>query len=271
LGAAYYFIPKVLGRPIHSYHLSLVGFWGLAFFYSQVGGHHLIGGPVPQWFVTISIVQSVMMCIPVIAVAINQHMTVIGNFSALKHSPTLRFIVIGTMLYTLASVQGALESLRSINTITHFTHYTIAHAHLGLYGFFSFIMFGSIYFVMPRITQWEWPYPVLISWHFWLVVVGFFIYVVWLSIGGWLQGLLMLDATKPFMDSVAVTLPYLKARSIGGSLMTLGHTIFAVHFFLMIFHKNIDRLPQAGFTDIPWFLKQVQKLRSYIAHSGVKS
>ena len=49
LASVYYFLPKVIGRPIQSYNLSLLGFWSLAFFYSQVGGHHLIGGPVPEW------------------------------------------------------------------------------------------------------------------------------------------------------------------------------------------------------------------------------
>jgi cytochrome c oxidase cbb3-type subunit 1 len=233
LAASYYFIPKVIGKPIHSYNLSLLGFWSLAFFYSQVGGHHLIGGPVPSWLITISIVQSMMMVIPVFAVAVNQHMTVLGNFRALAYSPTLRFIVLGAMMYTAASVQGSLEALRSVNTVTHFTHYTVAHAHLGLYGFFSMVMFGSIYFIMPRVMNWEWPYPKLISLHFWLVLVGFAIYFIWLTIGGWLQGLAMLDEKTPFMQSVALTLPYLKARSIGGGLMTLGHLIFAVHFFAM--------------------------------------
>ena len=52
------------------------------------------------------------------------------------------------------------------------------------------VMFGSIYFIMPRVMNWEWPYPRLISLHFWLVVTGFAIYIIWLSIGGWLQGLL---------------------------------------------------------------------------------
>ena len=233
LAASYYFIPKVIGKPIHSYNLSLLGFWSLAFFYSQVGGHHLIGGPVPSWLITISIVQSMMMVIPVFAVAVNQHMTVLGNFRALAYSPTLRFIVLGAMMYTAASVQGSMEALRSVNTITHFTHYTVAHAHLGLYGFFSMVMFGSIYFIMPRVMNWEWPYPKLISLHFWLVLVGFAIYFIWLSIGGWLQGLAMLDEKTPFMQSVALTIPYLKARSIGGGLMTLGHLVFAAHFFAM--------------------------------------
>jgi cytochrome c oxidase cbb3-type subunit 1 len=94
-------------------------------------------------------------------------------------------------------------------------------------------MFGSIYFIMPRVMSWEWPYPKLIALHFWLVLIGFAIYFIWLSIGGWLQGLAMLDEKTPFMQSVALTLPYLQARSIGGGLMTLGHLIFAVHFFAM--------------------------------------
>lgn len=238
LAAAYYFIPKVLGRPIYSYHLSLLGFWSLAFFYSQVGGHHLIGGPVPTWLVTLSIVQSVMMVIPVIAVAVNQHMTVLGHFRALRYSPTLRFIVFGAMMYTLASVQGSIEALRAVNTVTHFTHFTVAHAHLGLYGFFAMVMFGSIYFVMPRILEREWPSAKLISLHFWLVVVGFAIYFIGLSIGGWLQGVAMLDAKRPFIDSVTLTLPYLESRSIGGSLMVLGHLVFAGHFFWMLARRN---------------------------------
>ena len=249
LAAAYYFIPKVLGTPIYSYNLSLLGFWTLAFFYAQVGGHHLIGGPVPTWLITLSIVQSMMMIVPVFAVAVNQHMTVLGHFRALRYSPTLRFIVLGAMMYTLVSVQGSIEALRSFNTITHFTHFTVAHAHLGLYGFFAMVMFGSIYFVMPRVLGREWPYAALISLHFWLVIGGFAIYFIGLSIGGWLQGLAMLDAKQPFMASVAVTLPYLQARSLGGGLMTLGHLVFGTHFLLMMFSQKTDeaRATRFGF------------------------
>lgn len=233
LATVYYFLPKILGRPIQSYNLSLLGFWALAFFYGQVGGHHLIGGPVPEWMVTLSIVQSVMMLVPVLAFSTNQFLTLRGTLAAIPHSPTLRFIALGGLMYTVSSIQGSFEALRSINTITHFTHFTVAHAHLGLYGFVTMVMFGAIYFVMPRITAWEWPYPELIEWHFWLVVVGFAIYFVALTTGGVLQGLAMLDASRPFMDSVTVTLPYLAARSVGGMLMTAGHLVFAFHFAAM--------------------------------------
>lgn len=233
LAAIYYFLPKVIGRPIQSYNLSLIGFWALAFFYGQVGGHHLIGGPVPEWLITLSIVQSVMMFVPVLAFSVNQHLTMRGHFVALRHSPTLRFIVLGGMMYTLSSVQGSFEALRAVNTVTHFTHFTVAHAHLGMYGFVSMVMFGAMYFSMPRIVSREWPFPSLIALHFWLVVIGFAIYFVTLTIGGLLQGFRMLDETQPFIESVRVTLPWLQGRSIGGLLMTLGHLVFAGHFVAM--------------------------------------
>lgn len=241
LAAAYYFIPKIIGRPVYSYSLSLLGFWALALFYSQVGMHHLIGGPVPTWLVTLSIVQSVMMFIPVLAVAVNHHLTVAANFRLLIYSPTLRFVTLGAMMYTFASVQGSMEALRSVNTITHFTHYTVGHAHMGVYGFVSFVMFGSIYFVMPRLMGWEWPYAWAIAVHFWLVFVGFGIYFWSLTVGGWLQGLAMLDPARSFMESVRLTLPYLEARSIGGALMTLGHLVFATHFLIALRREGPER------------------------------
>ena len=242
LASVYYFLPKVIGRPVQSYNLSLLGFWGLAFFYGQVGGHHLIGGPVPGWLVTLSIVQSVMMIVPVAAFTVNQYQTLQGHLSALRHSPTLRFIGLGGLMYTLSSVQGSLEALRSINVVTHFTHFTVAHAHLGLYGFVTLVFFGSIYFIVPRITGREWPSQHLIAAHFWLVTTGLAIYFISLSIGGWLQGMAMLDAGKPFMESVRLTLPYLQARSIGGGLMVLGHLVFVSHFLMLVF----GRAPAVG-------------------------
>src|SRR5690606_22678137 len=123
-----------------------LGFWTLAIFYNWAGSHHLIGGPLPAWVVTVGIVASMMMFVPVIAVAINHHMTMVGHFGKLRQSPTLRFIVFGGMSYTLVSVQGSLTALRTLNRATHFTHYTIAHAHLGVYAFFTMTMFGVMYY-----------------------------------------------------------------------------------------------------------------------------
>jgi cytochrome c oxidase cbb3-type subunit I len=175
-----------------------------------------------------------------VAFTVNQHQTLKGHLQALRWSPTLRFIGFGGLMYTASSIQGSYEALRSVNVVTHFTHYTVAHAHLGLYGFVTMVFFGAIYFIVPRITAKEWPSPALIAAHFWLSAIGITVYFVSLSIGGWLQGKAMLDASRPFMESVALTLPYLKGRSIGGALMVAGHLVFVLHFVRLL----LDRAPR---------------------------
>ncbi|AVO48404.1 hypothetical protein C6568_03400 [Melaminivora suipulveris] len=255
VGAIYYFLPKIIARPVRSYNLSILGFWTLAFFYAQVGGHHLVGGPVPGWLVTLSIVQSMMMIIPVAAFSINMAGTMWGRTHLARYSPTLRFMMFGGLMYMLSSVQGSFEALRSINQVAHFTHFTVAHAHLGAYGFVTMVLFGAIYFMMPRVLHWEWPYPRLITLQFWLAAVGILIYFVGLSYGGWLQGQYMLDATRPFMDSVNVTLPWLKSRSVGGALMVASQIIFVGHFLAMVLRFGPERTGAALFS-----LRRAQKL-----------
>jgi cytochrome c oxidase cbb3-type subunit 1 len=241
LASAYYMIPKVIGRPIHSYYLSILGFWSLALFYSWNGMHHLIGGPFPAWMISASVVASVMMFIPVITVAINHHMTMRGNFAGLKWSPTLRFTVFGAICYTAVSFQGSTMAIPSLNTLTHFTHYTIGHSHLGLYGFFSMIMFGAMYYIVPRLVGWEWPSASLIRWHFWLAAIGILLMFASLTIGGIIQGLALYDPAVNFMNSMFLASPFLWVRGVSGILMTAAHVIFAVHFVMMLLHLGAQR------------------------------
>lgn len=235
LATAYYMIPKVIGRPVHSYHLSFIGFWTLAFFYAWNGAHHLIGGPVPAWIVTASVVASVMMVIPVCTVAINHHITMKGHFHLLKYSPTLRFVVFGAMAYTLTSLQGSMMAVPYINKTTHFTHYTVGHAHIGLYGFFTMVMFGAMYYIVPRLVGSEWKSARLINIHFWLSAAGILLMFGVLTLGGWIQGVLLNDASWNFSEITQITIPWLRGRSLSGAMLTIAHLVFAFHFMLMIF------------------------------------
>lgn len=238
LGVIYYLIPKIIGRPIYSYWLSLLGFWALAFFYSLNGMHHLIGGPMPSWMLATSITASIMMFIPVLAVGVNQHMTVVGRFGAMRYSPALTFIVLAAMSYTAVSLQGIMTALVEVNRTTHFTHWTIAHSHVGVYLFVTFTLFGALYYMLPRLVGREWPSMHLIRWHFWLTALGMVIYVVALGIGGVLQGLNLLDPAKPFQAAVEATLPYLWIRSGAALMISLGHLIFMYHVYLLLTRKG---------------------------------
>jgi cytochrome c oxidase cbb3-type subunit I len=251
VGAAYYLIPKVIGRPVYSYYLSILGFWALALFYSWAGMHHLTGGPIPAWMVTASTVGSMMMFIPVSAVALNHHMTIMGHFKELRYSPTLRFVVFGALAYTCVSFQGSVEALRWYSEVAHFTHHTVGHAHLGGYGFFTMIMFGSMYYIVPRLTGWEWSSSRLIRIHFWCTSIGISIYFVGLSIGGWFQGLALINPNIEFISIVKYTRGFLASRTLGGSLIAIGHLAF-----IILFVMNLLRIGKAR-TQATYFQKKV--------------
>lgn len=239
LASIYYFIPKIIGKPVYNYSLSVLGFWSLALFYNWNGMHHLVGGPMPAWLITVSVVASIMMTVPVITVAINHHFTMWGSFHLLKESPVLRFMVFGGMSYTVTSLHGILLALRSVSEVTHFTHSTIAHAHQGMYAFFTMIMFGAIYYIMPRLLKVEWPSARLISLHFWMAALGITLYVVPLTIGGTLEGIAMINPDIPFVDPVkysvvSLTIPYLQIRSASGIMLFVGHIAFGINFLWIL-------------------------------------
>lgn len=253
IAAAYYLIPKVIGKPVHSYHLSLLGFWSNAIFYNWAGTHHLTGGPLPAWTITIGVVGSMMMFIPVITIGINHHMTMLGSFHLLKTSPTLRFAVMGSMVYTLASFQGSLESLRSHQEITHFTHYTIGHVHFGMYGFFAPLMFAMMYYAMPRLTGNEWSSARLIRIHFWCTFFGMLLYTAAMCWAGINQGKMMNDPKIPFLAIVAYTKPYLWLRTVAGLILLGGTIAFIVNFVRIVgFHKLKFATPTLLNTERNW-------------------
>jgi cytochrome c oxidase cbb3-type subunit 1 len=169
---------------------------------------------------------------------VNHHMTMVGHFGALRWSPTLRFVVFGAMSYTLVSLQGSLTAIRAVQRVTHFTHYTIAHAHLGMYAFATMMMFGSIYYMVPRVIGREWPSAALIRVHFWGSARGITLYFVALTVGGIEQGLNLQNAEMPFLEVVRRTIPYLHTRTFAGILITIGHVAFAISLVRVLVGKT---------------------------------
>ncbi len=235
LGTAYYMIPKVIGRPIYSYHLAAIGFWTYALFASWTGMQRLVDGPFPAWMVTASIAAMILSIIPVATVGLNHHMTMRGHFPLMRYSPTLRFTVFGAIAYTAFSVVGILISLRSAAAYVHFTQASVAYSHMGLYAFFTMIMFGSMYYIVPRLVGREWRYAAMIKLHFWSSAYGIGLMVTMLLVGGLMQGIALNNPGLSFIESTQSVLPYLRGRSLAGLLLAVSHFVFAYHFGLMLF------------------------------------
>jgi cytochrome c oxidase cbb3-type subunit 1 len=127
-----------------------------------------------------------------------------------------------------------LISLRSIAAYVHFTQASIAFSHLGLYAFFTMVMFGAMYYIVPRLVGREWRYASLIKLHFWASAYGIGLMILMLLAGGLTQGTSMENPSLVFTESTESVLPYLRGRSLAGLLLTASHFIFAYHFGLML-------------------------------------
>lgn len=231
LGLTYYFLPKLLNKPIYSYSLGVLAFWTQMLFYTMLGAHHFVYSPVPWWLQTVAIVFSVGMFVPVFAGTGNFLLTMKGNFNTISRSYSLPFILVGVIFYFLASTQGSFQAFRSLNLIWHFTNYTVAHSHLAMYGFVAFLIWGGLYALLPRLTGKE-PPQLWVGIHFWFSLIGLLIYGLSLMIGGTLQGLSWLSGSA-FIDSVTLMAPYWLWRAIGGTLMFLSHLVFAANIWSM--------------------------------------
>lgn len=243
LGLTYYFLPRLLNKPIYSYSLGVLAFWTQMVFYTLIGAHHFIYAPIPWSLQTVAIIFSVGMIVTLAAGTGNFLMTMKGSFRTVARSYSLPFILVGVVSYFVFSLQGTFEAFRSLNLLWHFTNFTIAHSHLTMYGFVAFLIWGGIYGLLPRITGRE-PSSLLVGIHFWFALVGMSLYTIALMIGGTLQGFSwMSDA--PFMESVTMIAPFYLWRAVGGGLMLLSHLVFAYNVWRMRPRREAGELPAA--------------------------
>ena len=247
LGIMYYFLPKQAGAPIWSYRLSIISFWSLVFMYMWAGPHHLHFTSLPDWVQTLGMAFTIMLWMPSWASTLNGFMTVSGRWDLLRTDPILRFMITAVLFYGVATFEGPLMGIRTINGLSHYTDWTISHVHSGALGWNGFIVFGAMYYLVPKLWGRERMYSrAAIEWHFWLGLAGIMLYVTAMWGSGVLQGLMWRAYTElgflrySFLDSVVASQPYYVVRLLGGLLYLSG-------FLVMIWNivRTVSEVPVA--------------------------
>ncbi len=234
LAVAYYLIPKVINRPIFSYNIATIGFWAFILFAGLTGATRLSGGPVPAWLVTLSISANILLLVQIITVGVNLVRTMHGQYHMVYHSPTIRFTYFGVVSFLIGSVLGLLASLRSGDRLLHFTQFQTAQMHIMIYAFFTMVMFGAIYYILPRLVGCEWLSSSMITLHFYGSAYGGGMMIAMLLFGGIASGLSFVDPQATFAQIIQIGFVYLPGRSLAWFLISVGHLIFALHFVLML-------------------------------------
>jgi len=229
LGAAlvYYMLPVILKRPIASHKLSLLGFWTLAFFYPLGGSHHFFYSPTPWWLQVLAVPLTFALIFVVYTVVYNFFATMKGEWKQIASNIPLRFLAFGIINYIITCTQGPFHALLSVQQVVHFTDWVVAHAHLALFGVFSWWLFAFIYWIWPRITGHGYS-RAFAEWHFWITLIAFWVlYYIADTIAGLMQGMFWLT-TLPLMDSIVAAEPFWATRAISGVLIVIGTTCFII-------------------------------------------
>ncbi|WP_347265925.1 cytochrome-c oxidase, cbb3-type subunit I [Paracoccus sp. (in: a-proteobacteria)] len=238
LGMLYYFLPVRAGRPIWSYRLSILSFWGIVFFYIWVGSHHLHYTALPHWAQTLGMTFSIMLLVPSWASAGNAIATLNGAWHKVRDDATLRFMFVAAVFYGLSTFEGSFLAIRPVNSLSHYTDWTVGHVHSGTLGWVAMIIFGSLYTMVPHLAgRREMRWPKAVEWHFWLAVMGTLFYVVAMWNAGITQGLMWRTYAEDgsllysFLQSVEAMAPYYLMRTIGGAMVLAGALICCVNTF----------------------------------------
>ena len=98
---------------------------------------------------------SVMLWMPSWGGMINGLLTLRGAWHKVAEDPVLKFFVVAITFYGMSTFEGPLLSIKSVNALSHYTDWTIAHVHAGALGWDGFMVFGMIYWLLPRLFQTE--------------------------------------------------------------------------------------------------------------------
>jgi cbb3-type cytochrome c oxidase subunit I len=238
LPVIYYIVPRETRTPLYSHFLSLIAFWGIAFFYTGVGAHHLLWAPIPYWLKTIAVAESIGMVLPVVAFMMNIFLTMRGNWNRILSSLPLRFVVTGWAAYVLVSYQGSHQALRAINLLTHFTQYVPGHAHLSLMFFAASVIMGGAYYVIPRICNCKLYSRRLANVQYSLYVIGFTFFFGGFLFTGLVQGTNWLHQGLPVWSVLPGLRPYMALRAAGGILVVTNFIVFTCNVFATVITRR---------------------------------
>lgn len=248
LGVAYYLIPKITGRHIYSYYIAIFGFWSLMAGAVWGGGRFLLDGPIPVWMGSMGIFCAFLLVIPALTLGFNHHMNFIGHFDLLPKSPVIRFTFVGSICFVLAVVIGCFSSLREFSELLQFSIFRLGEKHLFLYGFFSMVMFAGIYYITPRLVEWEWVSPGLIRIHFWAALLGLSGVLFSLFMGGLLQGSGLSFGGSDFGLITEQSIKWLRLSSLSHATLLIANLAFTLSFLLIIGRIGVRKLKPTLFS-----------------------
>jgi cytochrome c oxidase cbb3-type subunit 1 len=238
LALLYYLIPKMSGLPIRYGTKTQVAFWTWLVFAPWTAVHDLVGGPFPAETVTTGLVLSGLIFLPVALIGMSLVSTAFAAED--KHGShggiVFPFLTLSAVFFVIAGGAEQILSIRSANELLRFTMFRECNLFLWLYGFFSFGLFGAIYYIVPRLLDFSWRSAALIRAHYYASLYGILLVIAMVGFGGVMQGF-TLENPNPQVTIITadeIALGFHIASTMCVSLVSIGSGIFALHLGWML-------------------------------------
>jgi cytochrome c oxidase cbb3-type subunit 1 len=230
VGTAFYFLPKIAGRPLANSGHVLFAFLTLIFFGAWCGIP--VGAPVPAWLPTVSSVAAMLTVVPLLAILIVTFKTARGGCVS-GMGGAFCFIKFGMMSFFVSGILYVSAACPQYSRVLEFTWFGVAQTQLQLLGFAAMILFGAVYELLPQVMGQPLPLPKFAKLHFWLAIAGVLLFVVPLVLAGIVQGEKLADAHVAFADANSAALKFLRISTTGQLLILIGALLFAANIFIM--------------------------------------
>lgn len=244
-GMMYYFVPVILKKPVWSHTLSLVGFWGLAFFYPLNGVHHFFYSPIPMYAQYGAVMSTIAVEIVVFTVIVNFFVTLRGRGDMLRSSLPTRWFYTGMVMYFITCLQCAFQTTLTFQRLIHFSDWVVAHAHLVMFGVFSFWIVGMVVYLWPKLTGFAWWSERLNHINYWFSTIGLIVMFLDLTIAGVVQGYLWQNLA-PWERSLTASMPFWHLRSIAGLFIISGQLLQVYNMWMTARGHSAASEPAAG-------------------------
>lgn len=192
-----------------------------------------------------AVMSTIAVEIVVFTVIVNFFMTLRGRGDLLRTNLAVRWFYTGMVFYFITCFQCAFQTTLTLQKLIHFTDWVPGHAHLVMFGVFSFWIIGMVVYLWPKLVERPWYSEKLNAWNYWLSSIGLLVMFFDLLVAGVMQGYLWINLA-PWEQSLIASMAFWHIRSIAGSAIIIGQLLQAYNMWMTAKSPATASLPETS-------------------------
>lgn len=251
-GLSFYMMYKISGDKKMLYSRQSFFFYFLGLFNLMFNwGHHIYNVPNSNWMRHVAYAVSMTEWLFLLKI-IRDFRKTLDTAQKLRHLISYRFLTAAEFWVAANLILALLMSIPAFNRYSHGTHITVAHAMGTTIGINTFILLGTISYIL-RVDMQHPKYKKIISYAH--RANQYFLGIFWVAliVAGWIKGYLTVTQPKLFyaqlMESVN---PYIELFTLAGAGLMIGLGVIAVVLLIIPFpsQKVVQQTPEDALAEL---------------------